>query len=448
MADVMGRFEQGKYFAQQEQIHAQAMEENKLRTLMLKHQIDGMKIEDKLRQRAIEAQNFEMMQGQPEASQPATTSYNKRLPSTGSAGIQTGLPGLVSGMIQSRNAEAGTPSPAMAPPPSSIPAPNAQAAEPGYEATRTRTPMKISGVPEWGVPDTNIVPRSAEDIVRASIAQKLAEPRIIPRGGRLTVNGQTVAEGEAPAPTRLDLAAKAVAGDKTAKATLDTAFPPRAGATGRNTPRDVLLDGKPAQVLYDAQGNVTDLDHNPIRNAATRITRAPNQGSPTANRRADQADAAASRAEYADFYRQWKDRYPALSPTERLQQQQAKQFNADPKMKPENRIPELPEPPAAPSLPKWSVMTPEERQAVIQNPAARITDAEMTKRQKAAAAKPAAGETPAAETPKAKEKFSATQVAGFLKGQEPKTGRRKVTLTDGTVWIVHPDGQYEQVFEK
>jgi hypothetical protein len=457
MADVMGAFQEGRQFAQQEQLHKQAMEENKLRTMVLKHQIDGMKIEDRLRQRAIEAQNLQMMEGQPEASQPGTTSYTKNIPSTGStAGGMTGLPNVVSGMIQARNAEAGGPADVSqtTPGPSTLPAPAAQATEPQYTPTRTRTPMKISGVPEMGIPDMSVQPRSAEDIIRASIAAKMAEPYTLSRGQVRGVGGQIFARGEPPAKTRLDLGEEVAAGGPggaKAQATLNAAYPRTqpAGST-RVTTEDVLLDGKPAKLKKDAKGNYFDLEDNPIRNPTGRIAKAPNQGSPTAERRADQADEAAQRSEYSDFYRDWTRRYPTLSATERLQQLQAKQFNATPNLKPENKVQELPEPPSPPSLPKWKVMTPEERQAVLQDPTARITDAEMAKRTKAAAAgKAAKTASPDATAPGGEaapsKKFTSADVAGFLKGKP--TGKR-YRMTDGSVWDLYPDGQFSEVTQK
>jgi hypothetical protein len=89
----------------------------------------------------------------------------------------------------------------------------------------------------------------------------------------------------------------------------------------------------------------------------------------------------------------------------------------------------LPTPPAPPTLDKWAVMTPAERQAVIKNPQSRIDDAEMTTRM-GGAVKPV-------QTPSASSGKVPAAIAAFLKG---KTPNKRYTLTDGSVWDVLPDG--------
>ncbi len=95
----------------------------------------------------------------------------------------------------------------------------------------------------------------------------------------------------------------------------------------------------------------------------------------------------------------------------------------------------LPKPPAPPSLEKWTVMTPAERQRVISEPGTRITDAEMTKRANAAKHAPA--------TPKpAASAAVPPNVTAALQGlPRPKAGEISIhTLSDGSVWQVFPDG--------
>ncbi len=145
--DVMKQYLAGHQAGQAEVQHQQAMEENSLRMKILKHQIDGLKIEDAVRQRALAAQNLSLMNGQPEAQMPTEPVEQQNLqPSQSYAGGMTGLPGMVSGMVRD---EMGLPGPG------TIAAPNAQETTPGTNMTTKRASVKTGG---------NTAPRSQFEI--------------------------------------------------------------------------------------------------------------------------------------------------------------------------------------------------------------------------------------------------------------------------------------------
>jgi hypothetical protein len=74
VADVFGAFQQGAQLADAESAHAQQLQENKLRTMVLRHELDRMKTEDALREYEIKQRHAELQfgaqQGQPAASFP------------------------------------------------------------------------------------------------------------------------------------------------------------------------------------------------------------------------------------------------------------------------------------------------------------------------------------------------------------------------------------------
>lgn len=432
MADVMGAFLKGRQVAQQEQEHQQALEENKLRAMVLKHQIDGLKIEDTLRKRALQAQNLSMLQGQPEADLPTESVTQPNLPSKSYAGGMTGLPGVVSSLIDARNGGAAGPSTMLSD--------TAQPTLPGTNTTTRRAGVNISGVPEWGVPDTMVRPRSAEEIIRASIAQKMMEPFTLGPDQERIVGGQVVAHGgprtTAPRqPTRMSTALEATGGD--AEKALELEGKTRGtGATNRFTPKDFLLDGEQASGFVDAQGNYYDAGKNPIKNPAGRVKPLRGSGRTTGGMTEVQAETAA-RAEYAQFARTYRGQHPAPTAAERQNDATMRSLS------PNTELPPLETPPPPPSYDKWKVMTPEERQGVIQNPGARITDAEMAKR-RSAPKEPGTGRQMMTETRRTapKKPFTTEQVTGFLKGQAK--GKR-YTMTDGTQWDYLPDGTIKPV---
>src|SRR5262249_30645432 len=140
MADIAGNFIRGRQFAQAEAEHQQALEDSKLRQQVLKHQIDQLKIEDQLRARSIQAQQLQMMQGTPESEMPQEPVQQQNLPSRSFAGSQTGLPGLVSGMVRDNMGggdQAG---------PTSTVSPNAQSPELGTNSVMRPRAVQFSAV--------------------------------------------------------------------------------------------------------------------------------------------------------------------------------------------------------------------------------------------------------------------------------------------------------------
>ncbi len=406
MADVMGAFFRGKQFAHAEAQHSQQQEENALRLKVLKHQIDGIKIEDAVRQRALAKQQLELMDGMPAASMPSVSN----LPSTSTAGAMTGLPGMVSGRIAEGMGAA-----PMGESPTTMPAPSAQATAP------ERRPMTVpfGAIPEMGLPAMDVAPRTLEEITRAKIAEKLAEPRVLNQNDMLVADGKVVQRGNAPHPTAASLAAAAAGGDTQADAALgklrsSTARPPSAQE------KDVLLDGELTKVLFDpAAKKYLDLDGGPIENAAKRIR--PYVRTSAARTNAD-PDAPARR-DYDRFVNSYERAFPPPRNSE----------VADLARMMSGAGPEGPAPTykPAPSFDKWKVMTPQERQKALSNQDARIDDAEMMRRMErggastsTASPKPAAASVP-------------PNVATALQGQAKN---KRYRLTDGSVWDVLADG--------
>lgn len=195
MADVVGAFLQGHQFGQAEIAHQQQLDDNKLRTQVLKHQIEGLKIDDQMRARDLAKQNLELLNNQPAADLPTdtTTTQQPNLPSRNLAGVVTGL---IQGR-QGMGVDSGTPPPVSSSTPpeqsSTIAAPLAQATVPGTNPVQTTTvrPVTIPGVDATngapGVAPVSIRPRSIEDITRATIALKRAEaPPVTTPPGAIT----------------------------------------------------------------------------------------------------------------------------------------------------------------------------------------------------------------------------------------------------------------------
>jgi hypothetical protein len=175
--------------------HRQQLEQNKLHMMVLRHQIDGLKIQDQLRARELAQQHLQLLHGQPAADLPSENvqTAQPNLPSQSLAGMMTNL-------IANPNAPgmngAGPPTPA-ADVPASLPAPQAQAMSPGVHPMTMRRPLpvQIPGVSEMGIPGAAIRPQSLEDLLRAETMRKLAEPFDIAPGHRRMVGGAVVAEG-------------------------------------------------------------------------------------------------------------------------------------------------------------------------------------------------------------------------------------------------------------
>lgn len=191
MADVMAAFLSGHQAAQAEAQHEQAMEENKLRQMVLKHQMDGIKIENELRARAVAESNLQMLHGQPAADLPSdpVTTTQQNLPSQN-------LAGMVTGLIRGRQG-LGDDAVSVDPPPETVAAPAAQAETPGTNSQTTMVPraIDIPGVPSLGQPGVSVRPRSLEDVIRAQVATKLAEPFNLNEGQTRFVGGQPIARG-------------------------------------------------------------------------------------------------------------------------------------------------------------------------------------------------------------------------------------------------------------
>lgn len=193
MADVMAAFLQGHNAGQAEQEHAQRLEENKLRTMVLKHEIDRLKLDDQIRGRELMLHNLQLLHGQPAADIPSddVTSQQPNLPSKSAAGAMTGLPDVVSSLLRAKfgaSESAG---------PGTLPAPDAQATAPGTNPVTTRVARSVTipGVPGLGVPDVQMRPRSMEELIQAQIAEKMAEPYTLNPGAERQIGGRTIGRG-------------------------------------------------------------------------------------------------------------------------------------------------------------------------------------------------------------------------------------------------------------
>jgi hypothetical protein len=191
MADVMAAFLAGHQAGQAEKDHAQQLEENKLRMLVLKHQIEGLKIQDQIRARDLANQNFEYTNGAPAADIP---SDDVTTPGTPPA---PGLAGVVSGLLQARNVD-GSPAPTASTPPTPALPQDAQTVL-GTPPQTTRVPRSIDipGVPGLGVSGVSRRPRTMEDHVRARTQEKLADPYTLNEGDTRFLGTTPIAKGGA-----------------------------------------------------------------------------------------------------------------------------------------------------------------------------------------------------------------------------------------------------------
>lgn len=203
MADVVDAFLRGHQYGQAESDHQQQLEQNKLHTMILKHQIDALKIESQLRTRELAKSNLELMQGQPAADIPSdtVTTPQQNLPSTGLAGVVSGLIRGRNGLNVSPGGPEATPQEPAADAPAFTPAPAAQDTTPGTNdvTTRLARAIQIPGVAGLGVDGVSVRPKSAEDLVQAHIAAAMRDAALKPEkvgpGERVVVNGKTIAEG-------------------------------------------------------------------------------------------------------------------------------------------------------------------------------------------------------------------------------------------------------------
>jgi hypothetical protein len=192
MADVVDAFMRGHAFAQAESAHEQQLEENKLRTQVLKHQIDSIKIEDQLRARELARQNLELQQGQPNADLPQEGVDQTNLPSRSLAGVVNGLIQARQGLMTTPGQDTATGTNAA---PSFTPAPAAQDTTPGTTTVSRPAAVNIPGVDALGVPGVSVRPRSLEDLIRARAQEELTKPYNLGPGEKRFVGGQVVAEG-------------------------------------------------------------------------------------------------------------------------------------------------------------------------------------------------------------------------------------------------------------
>lgn len=204
MADVVGDFIRGHQAGQAEQDHQQQLEDNKIRSMVLKHQLAGLKIEDQLRAREVAKQQFDLMNNQPAADLPTdtTTTAQPNLPSQNLAGV---VNGLVSSRLSGNMGGAPDATAAPAPAPTFTPSPAAQSVAPGTNPVTTTAvrPVTIPGVDAIGdapaVAPVTIRPKSTEDLaaatVRAELAKALNSTYKVAPGEKVQLHGQTIAEG-------------------------------------------------------------------------------------------------------------------------------------------------------------------------------------------------------------------------------------------------------------
>lgn len=194
--DIMGEFFKGARAGQAEKEHAEAMEQSKLKQLILKHELDRLKIDDKILARQLATQNLGFLQGQPAADMPSedVTSQQPNLPSKN-------LAGMVQGLIQQRQGMEAAPDavPTAAPDPSQMftPAPAAQSPTPGTNPVTRQVPrsMTIPGVEGLNVPGVSVRPQSREDLLRAQFASKMNEPYTLAPDATRFVGGTEMARG-------------------------------------------------------------------------------------------------------------------------------------------------------------------------------------------------------------------------------------------------------------
>lgn len=392
MADVAGAFFRGQQAGQAVQAHKQALEENKIRAMVLKHQLDGLKIEDQIRTRALASQNLQLLHGQPEADLPQEAVTQANLPSTSRAGMMTSpVASMVNNRVRSSmemQTGESTSDPLAGPTPESIPAPLAQDAAPDTNNLARRTAaVDIPGVPGLGVPGVPVRPQSLEQIRRQQVLAKLNEPRVLGPDQELQVGGNVVARGpkRTVQPTRASIADAAAGGDPVKANELLT--PKRATPAPRApVQKDRLLDGNQATLLFYPDGRVTDLDGTRIDRAATRIKPIP-RATPAARNPDVEA-----RQQYDEFTKVYDRKYPRMTAPEaakaREDLQRDQETVNDPAAKPADKsdaqrridTSTLKTYVSPPSFDKWKAMTAAERQRVLSEPNSRIDDAEMQRR--------------------------------------------------------------------
>lgn len=193
MADVVAAFLQGQQARQANDAHQQQLEENKLRTMVLKHQIDGLKIQDAISARELAKQNLDLLQGQPEADLPTMPAPHAPNEPPTQQGVtpQAGSPLGISPVSMTQ-----------------------------------RAPVNIPGVEGLGIPGVSVRPQSLEEGIRAKIAEALMMPRALNEGQIFGLPGEPpLMSGNPKPPTMAGLAQLAGGGDQGATAALRLIHP-------------------------------------------------------------------------------------------------------------------------------------------------------------------------------------------------------------------------------
>lgn len=203
MPNVAESFLRGISAGNAQKAHQEQLEENKLRMQVLKHQIDGLKIQDQVRARELALAHKQMLDGLPAEQLPS-----ENVASQQSIPAQRGLPDIVMQMGVERMGGQGA-APGFATP---------EAPEQFTTTQRMPQAVTIPGIDAFGIPGISVRPQSMEELLRAKMVEKFNEPFTLGPDQARFVGGEEVARGPkrtmAPtAPTRYSLALEAAGGD-------------------------------------------------------------------------------------------------------------------------------------------------------------------------------------------------------------------------------------------
>jgi hypothetical protein len=159
--NVAESFLRGLAAAQAEQAHKQALEDSKLRQMLLRHGLEREKIEDQIRARQFAEENLKRLHGQPMADLPSDTVATQQEQLPPAQDLMTAIRGLVSDRLPGANGQPQLPE---APPnlDANIQAPPFQAT-PGQVRQVPRA-VQIPGVEGLGVPGYSQRPSSSEQL--------------------------------------------------------------------------------------------------------------------------------------------------------------------------------------------------------------------------------------------------------------------------------------------
>lgn len=167
MANVTEAYLRGHQIAQAELEHNDALEQNKLHAMVLRHQLSALKLEDALRTRDIALKQAELMGQIPAGQQPQepNPSFDNRLPGTSFGGAMT-APGSVSAMTGAGQAPPQAPATVLSPQPA-MPSPTQNAA----------TSIPAVNLPDQGVSlPAMLLRRSLEDTMAQQTAAQAGQP--------------------------------------------------------------------------------------------------------------------------------------------------------------------------------------------------------------------------------------------------------------------------------